>query len=109
MAVSITEYAGGAYLPGGQRGVVPMDLGLNGAQSSVITTTVLSSATTSTMTLLPTTTLIRIGATANAWVLCSASSASTSIATSTNAAPVFPNVPELRAVKPGSRLTCLST
>lgn len=109
MSVSITEYPGGAYLSGGQRNGAPMDLGLGGAGSSLITTTVLSSAATSTMVLLPTTGLIRIACTANAWVLCSASSASTTIATSTNAPPYFPSVPEFRSVKPGSRLTCLST
>lgn len=110
MSVSITEYASGCYLTGGQRSAqVPQDIGLGGAASSLITTTVLSSAVTSTMLLLPTTTLIRIAATANAWVLCSQSSASTSIATSTNAPPSFPSTFELRGVRPGSRLTCLST
>lgn len=109
MSISITEYAGGAFVSGARSNSIPQDQGLYGAGSSVITTTVLSSATTSTMTLLPTTTLIRIFATANAWVLCSGSSASTSIATSTNAPPCQLNVYELRGVKPGSRLTALST
>jgi hypothetical protein len=37
------------------------------------------------------------------------SSASTSVATSTNTPLTQPNTYDYRAVKPGSRLTCLST
>lgn len=110
MAIFVTEYGGGAAFVAGKTGGIPFSYGLGGAGSTVITTTVLSSAATSTMVLLPTTRVVAIVASsAWGWVLPSASSASTSIATSTNAQPIAPNqAPFLIGVTPGSRLTALS-
>lgn len=110
MAITITEYPSLAYASGMNNGSFVQDYGLYGAGSSVINTTPISSAGgVSTFNLLPTTRVIRIAATAPGWVLCSASSASTSVVTSTNA-PLSPaGTIELRGVKPGSRVTALST
>lgn len=109
MAVWITEYAGAAFVGGhAWNPSVPMDLGA--PSTSATNTTVLSSGQASTMFLLPTTRLIHIACSANAWILCSNSTSSTgTLATSTNAPPTWANTYEIRGVLPGSRLTCLST
>ena len=101
MAVRITEYGG--YLSGR-----PFAPGL--LQEPALATTVLSSAVTSTMTLQAGTRFVVVDADANAWILFTASSLSTTVATSTNSARFPANVtPQIRGVTPGSRLTCLST
>jgi len=102
MGVWITEYPGLSFV-GGRIGSIPLET------RSTASTTVCSSATTSTMILAATTQVIRIASTQNCWILCSLSSASTSVATSTNTPLTQPNTYDYRAVKPGSRLTCLST
>lgn len=95
MAVTITEYAG--MMQGG----APAEPALR--------STPLSSGATSTASLLPNTKLVRIQATANAWLLFT-SSGSTVNATSTNAQPFAGGGPaEFRGVAGGSRLSCLST
>ena len=100
MAVYITEYGGyGSGRPFSQWPAEPS-----------IQTQVLSSATTSTAALSAATRLVRIYASANAWVLFTGSSSSTSVATSTNAQPLVAGTPpEFRYVVPSSRLTALST
>lgn len=113
MALYITEYPGAAYVSG-WRGPFPQDQGLGGAGSTVITTTVISSAAgASTFNLLPSTRLVRLQATANAWVLFSGQTSTAAMAaavTSTNAALIVANVaPEFRGVVPGSRYSALST
>ena len=110
MAIFITEYSGAAFVSGRVPGAIPQSAGKVSSTAALDTTTVLSSAATSTMTLLPTTRLIAVVASsAWAWVLPSASSASTTIATATNAQPIAPNQsPFLLGVTPGSRLTALS-
>lgn len=111
MALTITEYAGEAFVSGYRAAGVVQDIGNYGSGSSVITTNVISSGGgVSTINLQPTTRMIRIATTANAWVLCSNSTSSTaSLVTSTNA-PLSPaNTIELRGVLPGARITALST
>lgn len=109
MAVWITEYSNALYYGRGTPTAVPADTGLGGAASTVITTTVLSSAATSTMILSTNTRLVRLTCDQPCWPLFSGSSLSTSIATTTNAGRVPPNLVEYRSVVPGSRLTVLST
>ena len=107
--ISITEYPSLANI-GAARSPYVQDIGLEGAGSSVVTTTVISSGgTVSTINLQPTTNWIRIAASANGWVLCSPSSASTSIVTATNAGLSPANTIEIRGVNPSARITALST
>jgi hypothetical protein len=103
MAVYVSEFAGAAYASG-------KVLSANVPQEPQITTTVFSSAVTSTATLNGATRLVRLYASANAWVLFTTSSSSTTVATSTNAEPIVAGAPaEFRGVKAGSRFTVLST
>lgn len=76
-----------------------------------IAQTLISTASgTSTGTLNAGTQFVELYATANAWLLFSYSSASTSVATSTNAPLIVPGAPpKIRSVIPGSRYTVLST
>ena len=100
MALYITEFSG--YASGRPFSQWPNEPALN--------TQVLSSATTSTASLSANTRLVRLYASANAWVLFTGSSVSTSVATSTNAQQIVAGTaPEFRNVVPASRLTCLST
>ena len=100
MAVYITEYASFAYING--RSLV--------AQEPALATTVLSSATTSTGLLSARTQVVRVVCDQPAWLLFSASSLSTGVATSTNAARIVPGgPPEYFGVRPLSRYTALST
>lgn len=101
MALYMTEYGG--YVAGRPEKVgVPTEPPIQGQTAS--------SATTSTGFLSAATRMVRLSADANAWILFTASSASTSVATSTNACRVQANVaPEYHYVVPGSRFTVLST
>lgn len=111
MALYITEYAGAAIV-NGTRISWPQNQGFFGTSTApVVTTNVVSSGgTVSTIALQLNTQMIEIAATNGpGWVLLSASSISTSVATSTNAPCSPAGSVKFYGVRPGSRLTALST
>lgn len=80
------------------------------SEPPVVQNVISTASGTSTATLNAATVFVQLYCTANAWVLFSGSSGSTTVATSTNAPLIVPNAPPLvRAVIPGSRYTVLST
>jgi hypothetical protein len=99
--LSITEYPGGVSYISGRSVAAPREPSL---QSQAIAT----SASASTAALGGYTQLIELVTDVGAWVLFG-SSASTGIATSTNAQRFLPNVAYTRGVSPYMRITTIST